>query len=86
MATFSKKLGGKEVGPASTYAEPHTMTGKALGAPNVGSESQQREFKNLVVSAGNMRTQDYSPVKTSGIKVRGIGAATKGTMARGPMA
>lgn len=25
-------------------------------------------------------------VKTSGIKVRGVGAATKGTMARGPMA
>ena len=25
-------------------------------------------------------------VKTSGIKVRGTGAATKGTMARGPMA
>ena len=25
-------------------------------------------------------------VKTTGIKVRGVGAATKGTMARGPMA
>jgi|TARA_B110000503_G_scaffold100873_1_gene150865 hypothetical protein len=25
-------------------------------------------------------------IKTSGIKVRGTGAATKGTMARGPMA
>jgi hypothetical protein len=25
-------------------------------------------------------------MKTSGIKVRGTGAATKGTMARGPMA
>lgn len=25
-------------------------------------------------------------VKTSGVKVRGVGAATKGTMARGPMA
>ena len=25
-------------------------------------------------------------LKTSGIKVRGTGAATKGTMARGPMA
>ena len=27
-----------------------------------------------------------SGVKTSGIKMRGAGAATKGTMARGPMA
>jgi len=25
-------------------------------------------------------------MKTSGIKIRGTGAATKGTMARGPMA
>lgn len=29
---------------------------------------------------------DMSDVKTSGVKVRGTGAATKGTMARGPMA
>ena len=25
-------------------------------------------------------------VKTSGVKIRGVGKATKGTMARGPMA
>ena len=30
--------------------------------------------------------KDPSPTKTTGIKVRGTGAATKGTMARGPMA
>jgi len=29
---------------------------------------------------------DMKGVKTTGIKVRGTGAATKGTMARGPMA
>ena len=28
---------------------------------------------------------DMSGVKTTGIKIRGTGAATKGTMARGPM-
>jgi hypothetical protein len=27
-----------------------------------------------------------APAKTSGIKIRGTGAATKGVMARGPMA
>jgi len=27
-----------------------------------------------------------NPTKTSGIKIRGTGCATKGTMARGPMA
>ena len=29
---------------------------------------------------------DMSGVKTTGVKVRGTGAATKGLMARGPMA
>jgi hypothetical protein len=29
---------------------------------------------------------DMKDVKTTGIKIRGTGAATKGTMARGPMA
>jgi hypothetical protein len=28
---------------------------------------------------------DMTGVKTTGIKIRGTGAATKGTMARGPM-
>lgn len=27
MAKFSKKMGGKEVGQASVYAKPHTMSG-----------------------------------------------------------
>jgi len=34
------------------------------------------------VSMGDPGAND---VKTSGIKIRGTGAATKGTMARGPM-
>ena len=28
MATFSMKKGGKEIGSASVYAEPHDMSGK----------------------------------------------------------
>ena len=35
------------------------------------------------VSAGDLARDD---VKTTGIKMRGAGAATKGTMCRGPMA
>ena len=35
------------------------------------------------VSAGDPGATD---VQTSGVKIRGTGAATKGTMARGPMA
>ena len=35
------------------------------------------------VDTGNQPPKD---MKTSGVKIRGTGAATKGTMARGPMA
>ena len=34
----------------------------------------------------NERSNPYPGTKTSGIKIRGTGAATKGVMARGPMA
>ena len=34
----------------------------------------------------NSPEQSSAPVKTSGIKMRGGGAATKGLMSRGPMA
>jgi hypothetical protein len=38
------------------------------------------------MSVGNISRDDYPAPKTLGIKIRGTGAATKGTMARGPMA
>ena len=38
------------------------------------------------VSVGNHRSNPYPATKTSGIKIRGTGAATKGVVARGPMA
>jgi hypothetical protein len=39
------------------------------------------------MTVGNVSSKpDGYPTKTSGIKIRGTGAATKGTMARGPMA
>mgnify|MGYP006269227757 FL=1 len=42
---------------------------------------------NVDMSVGNITRDGYDPApKTSGIKIRGTGAATKGTMARGPMA
>jgi hypothetical protein len=37
------------------------------------------------MGVGNI-TRKEPAVKTSGIKIRGTGAATKGVMARGPMA
>ncbi len=39
------------------------------------------------MSVGSVNRHGYSTeAKTTGIKIRGTGAATKGTMARGPMA
>ena len=88
MATFSMKKGGKEVGPASVYAKPHTMSGKAVRAEsNPGKEPNKSKLDNYDVSIGGIsKSAGNEPAKTSGIKVRGTGAATKGLMARGPMA
>jgi len=88
MATFSKKMMGKEVGDASVYAKPHTMTGKEVKAStNPGKEPNRSKLDTLDVSVGaQSKSAGDEPVKTSGIKIRGTGAATKGLMARGPMA
>lgn len=54
--------------------------------PAVGVSSPKKDMKDATMSAGSMRVGEYPGVKTSGIKIRGTGAATKGTKARGPMA
>lgn len=91
MAKFSIKKMGKEVGSASTYAKPHNMSGKETGSdiayktdPNTmpSDESTPGGMPARRVSVGNVTRGP----KTDGIKVRGTGAATKGLMARGPMA
>ena len=86
MAKFSMKKGGKEVGPASIYAEPHTMDGKAM---TTAKDSVVKPGRNgmdeLNISVAGISKGNTKPTKTSGIKIRGTGAATKGTMARGPM-
>lgn len=42
--------------------------------------------EELEVSVNDVRAKGYKPTKTSGVKVRGTGAAQRGTLARGPMA
>jgi len=87
MAKFSKKMMGKEVGDASVYATPHTMTGKEVKASsNPGSGPDRSDAATVNMSVGNITRRPQPAAKTSGIKVRGTGAATKGLMARGPMA
>jgi hypothetical protein len=88
MATFSKKMMGKEVGQASTYAEPHTMAGKKVKPEsNPGKAPNHSKLDTLDVSVGAYSVSaGDEPIKTDGIKMRGTGAATKGVMSRGPMA
>jgi hypothetical protein len=52
----------------------------------VGEEPAKVTMRKQIVSVANTRSQDYPPTKTTGIKMRGTGAATKGLMCRGPMA
>ena len=87
MAKFSMKQGGKEVGQASVYAAPHTMDGKTMSAK--GSDTFPPNMSNpdtLDMTLNGFSNKRPAAAKTSGIKIRGTGAATKGVMARGPMA
>lgn len=64
----------------ATYKVP-----KKVAAPVVGQMPVKESLKKNV-SVAHERSNEYDGVKTSGIKIRGTGAATKGVMARGPMA
>lgn len=115
MATFSKKMMGKEVGDASVYAKPHhnpVMAGRpvpsgektkatrvngpqpsTIATADIGYKSDPNNMKAIESTPGGMPARRVSGgdpantnVKTTGIKIRGTGAATKGLMARGPMA
>jgi hypothetical protein len=79
--------------PASSYAAPHTMSGKAMNkAPqefgtNPGFPPNRSKLDTLDIAVGAIsKSAGNEPIKTTGIKIRGTGCATKGTMARGPMA
>lgn len=74
--------------PASAYAKPHTMSGKATTVEeNPGSGKNRSKLDTYDVSIGRIsKSAGDEPTKTSGIKVRGGKAQTKGMMARGPMA
>jgi hypothetical protein len=88
MAKFSDKRMGKEVGSASVYAQPHDMSGKAVAiSATPGSGNNRSKLDEYDVTIGNIsKSAGNEPTKTDGIKIRGTGAATKGVMARGPMA
>ena len=85
---YSMKRDGKEVGPASLYAPPHTMDGKTMKiSSNPGKDPNRSKLDTYDVSIGAIsKSAGDETTKTSGIKTRGNGCATKGVMARGPMA
>jgi len=87
MATYSMKKGGKEVGPAKVYAEPHTMSGKKVTTAKDAVTKPGNGMDKINISVAGISKGNYPPDNKNGaMKIRGTGAATKGTMARGPMA
>ena len=74
--------------PASSYAKPHTMSGKGVKVQeNPGKEPNKSKLDTSDVSLGQYSiSAGDETTKTTGIKMRGTGAATKGLMCRGPMA
>ena len=72
---------------AAAYAKPHTMSGKAVTVEaNPGKGKDMSMLNNARASIGRITSGEQPGTKTSGIKMRGTGAATKGLMSRGPMA
>lgn len=68
--------------PASAYVGRYK---EAL--PALAKAKNNSKLDTYDVSVGNIdKSAGEYPVKTKGIKIRGTGAATKGVMARGPMA
>ena len=59
---------------------------KSVKVAPVGLAKNRETINSLNLSVGNISSKDYPEPKTTGIKIRGTGAATKGVMARGPMA
>jgi hypothetical protein len=65
MAKFSMKVKGKEVGPASVYAEPHTMSGSTN--INLGNNG----YPNNVPNTQTVKTRG------TGAATRGTGHSKK---------
>lgn len=81
MAGYTSKKMGKEVGSAAVYAKPHRMNGKEFKISDTIGAGYPDKPQEL-----NPEVSAKSQGNPNGIKIRGTGAATKGVMARGPMA
>jgi len=74
--------------PASAYAKPHTMSGKAVTMEaNPGKMPNRSKLDTVDATVGNIsKSAGNETTKTSGTVTRGNGCAVKGITARGPMA
>jgi hypothetical protein len=87
MAKYSMKKDGKEVGSANVYAEPHTMSGKKMTTTKDAVTKPGNGVDKINMSVAGYTKDNKTPINKNGeMKIRGTGAATKGVMARGPMA
>ena len=66
----------------TTYNQPK----KAPQSATLVEGDPVKHMKSINTSIANIHSNPYPGVKTSGIKIRGTGAAIRGLMARGPMA
>jgi len=83
---YSTKKGGKEVGPASVYAEPHTMDGKKMKSAKDSVVKPGNGMDKVNMSVAGISKGNYPPENKYGkIQMRGTGAATKGKMSSGKM-
>lgn len=68
--------------PASAYEGRYKE-----GLADLAAKANRSKVDTLDPSIGALsKSAGNEPTKTSGIKMRGTGAATKGVMCRGPMA
>jgi hypothetical protein len=87
MAKYSMKKGGKEVGSANVYAEPHTMSGKKITNVEKSVSKTGNGVNDINISVAGISKGNYPPENKHGeLTMRGYGAATKGIKTRGPMA
>jgi hypothetical protein len=83
---YSMKKGGKEVGDAKVYAEPHTMDGKKMKNAKEAVTKPGNGIDKVNMSVAGFSKGNYAPDNKYGkIQMRGTGAATKGKMSSGKM-
>ena len=61
------------------------MMGKEVGQADLPYTAGAKVMTEMYPSVAGISKGNYKETKTTGIKIRGTGAATKGVMARGPM-